>query len=86
MKKTMVAAAAAVGLAALAQPMPGAPGGRDAFLRQQAYEEVQRVAGQVDVSVVVRRNQLYLELHLKPDLKLRHFPLISWEPEFTPSH
>ena len=49
MKKTMVAAVAAAGLAALAQPVPGAPGGRDAFLRQQAYEEVQRVAGQVDV-------------------------------------
>ena len=53
MKKAIVAVAATAGLAALAQhPYGGAPGGaggRDAFMRQQAFEEVQRVAGQVDV-------------------------------------
>jgi LysM repeat protein len=48
MKKTIMAIAATAGLAAFAQGH-GGPGGRDAFMRQQAYEEVQRVAGQVDL-------------------------------------
>lgn len=53
MKKAIVAIAASAGLAAFAQhpygSAPGGSGGRDAFMRQQAFEEVQRVAGQVDV-------------------------------------
>ena len=45
--KMVVLAAGLAGTAAFAQQ--AVPGGRDAFLRRQAYEEVQRVSGQVDV-------------------------------------
>jgi len=47
--KIKTAAALAVfatGMAANAEPPPG---GREAFLRQQSYEQMQRVSGQVDV-------------------------------------
>ena len=46
--KMVVLAAGLAGSAAFAQ-QPAAQGGREAFLRRQAYEEVQRVSGQVDV-------------------------------------
>ncbi len=45
--KMVVLAAGLAGMAAFAQQ--AVPGGREAFLRRQAYEEVQRVSGQVDV-------------------------------------
>ncbi len=46
MKKTMIAGMAAVAASlALAEP----EGGRDAFLKRQAYAEMQRVSGQIDV-------------------------------------
>ncbi len=46
MKKTIIGILALANLAAFAAP-PG--GGREAFIQRQAYEEVQRVSGQVDM-------------------------------------
>lgn len=42
---TMIAVAALCAMGAFAQ----APGGREAFVQQQAYAEMQRVSGQIDV-------------------------------------
>lgn len=47
MKKTL--AIAAVALAAVAASAAPQEGGREAFLKQQAYAEMQRVSGQIDV-------------------------------------
>lgn len=46
MKTKTIAICAAVAAAAA---FANQPGGRDAFLKQQAYEEMQRVSGQIDV-------------------------------------
>lgn len=51
MKKTMVlgVAALAAWVASAEPPAGGAAAGREAFLRNQAYAEMQRVGGQIDV-------------------------------------
>lgn len=59
MKKRATAALAFIGFAALAAP-PG--GSRESFIQQQAYEAVQRVAGQVDV---IEANQGALEARVR---------------------